>query len=551
MKINSLFFLAFFIFKINSILAQQFQNMDLNGITGFSQSPYNWQAVPHTDPACLAINPAKATSDICDITGPLAFSGVIGTPYSGNTYVSGLYGFDNSGEYYHEGIMQTVSGFTVGCSYSVNFHQGIDKQSPSNFKDPSGFWNVYLDNTLIGSSAVTISNAPFDSLYFAWEARSINFIATATSHTIKFLPMDDDLNSNYSNYTTDGGLRMAIDSIYLISNGAFLITQNISICSGRFYTLPNGNTVSTAGTYIDTIHTPGNCDSVITTVITLNPIPTINQNKSICPGNSYTLPGGTNVNIAGIYIDTIHSSGNCDSIFNTIITINPTDTIIQNRSICSGSSYTLPGGTSVNTAGTYTDIFQATNGCDSTIITTLSVNTNPVAIVNADTTIPKGNSVSLSASGGSTYNWSPINELSCSNCPNPVATPSQTSIYCVTVTNNGCSDTACVTINVIETACLTPILDNLNVPNAFSPNNDGVNDEFCLQGWSNCLENFIIIIYNRWGEKVFESTNPDYCWDGRHKEVPMDPAVFIYSIRAKFIKLEKIIEKKGTISLVK
>jgi gliding motility-associated-like protein len=89
------------------------------------------------------------------------------------------------------------------------------------------------------------------------------------------------------------------------------------------------------------------------------------------------------------------------------------------------------------------------------------------------------------------------------------------------------------------------------VPNAFSPNNDGHNDSFILHGWANnCVSDFTIVIYDRWGEKVFESEDPTYSWDGSFKGKTLDAAVFVYYIKAKTSSGTKI-NKKGNISLIR
>ncbi|MFY9309532.1 MAG: gliding motility-associated C-terminal domain-containing protein [Bacteroidia bacterium] len=93
-------------------------------------------------------------------------------------------------------------------------------------------------------------------------------------------------------------------------------------------------------------------------------------------------------------------------------------------------------------------------------------------------------------------------------------------------------------------------INTITLPNAFSPNNDGHNDLFILQGWKKRITEFSIIIYNRWGEKVFESDDPERGWDGTYNGKLMDAGVFVYYINATLINGEKII-KKGNISLIR
>ena len=96
----------------------------------------------------------------------------------------------------------------------------------------------------------------------------------------------------------------------------------------------------------------------------------------------------------------------------------------------------------------------------------------------------------------------------------------------------------------------TDTLNTSTIPNAFSPNSDGHSDLFMLHGWKNQVTEFSILIYNRWGEKVFESDNPERAWDGTYNGKLMDNGVFVYYINATLINGKKII-KKGNISLIR
>jgi gliding motility-associated-like protein len=116
----------------------------------------------------------------------------------------------------------------------------------------------------------------------------------------------------------------------------------------------------------------------------------------------------------------------------------------------------------------------------------------------------------------------------------------------VTVTDtSGCPDTACVRVWV-EIIC--PGMDALQVPDGFSPNNDGKNDVFFLQGWAECTTDFQILIYDRWGEKVYESSDINFKWDGKFKGKTLDPAVFVYYINA--VVNGSDVKRKGNITLI-
>lgn len=163
-----------------------------------------------------------------------------------------------------------------------------------------------------------------------------------------------------------------------------------TICQGEQFVLPSGISLSTAGTYVDTLSTIYGCDSIVTTQLNVNPVFSSNQSVSICDGTTYTLPGGMTVSTGGTYSDTLQTTLGCDSIINTDLTVNPSPVVNLSVSICSGQSYLAEGSQQTQT-GIYHDTLSTSFGCDSVIITDLTV--LPLIVHTIDTAVCVGDSI--------------------------------------------------------------------------------------------------------------------------------------------------------------
>lgn len=189
------------------------------------------------------------------------------------------------------------------------------------------------------------------------------------------------------------------------------------------------------------------------------------------------------------------------------------------------------------------------NGCTATeSYTIVPTGSLDVDVTPLSSTILAGETVGLTAIvtpavAGATYQWNPSTDLTCDDCANPTASPDETTIYTVTVTSpDGCTGTASATV-FIELVC-----GEYFMPTIFSPDGNTNNDELCLYG--SCFVEVSLKIYDRWGEKVFETTDQSNCWDGTYKGKPMNAASYVYVLELT-LQDGTTVSEKGNVTLVR
>jgi gliding motility-associated-like protein len=233
----------------------------------------------------------------------------------------------------------------------------------------------------------------------------------------------------------------------------------------------------------------------------------------------------------------------------------------SDQSLCAGSTVLLEGsgnGTlswspaaAVSNPGIATPFFigdsstvlvltASLDGCSAQDSFEISVLPVPVlSVVPTDSTILAGSSVQLIGTGTGTITWTPTDGLSCTDCLDPVATPTETTVYTMVVTNAaGCSASASVTVTVTPPDC-TP-----DFPNAFTPNGDAANDQFKPIG--DAIESFDLSVYNRWGQKVYKGNSP---WDGRLNDLDAPSDVYIYTVDVKICG--SVLSRRGDVTLLR
>jgi gliding motility-associated-like protein len=350
-------------------------------------------------------------------------------------------------------------------------------------------------------------------------------------------------------------------------------TVNVSgvICNGS-YTLPSGQIVTDAGTYSDTLKNMNGCDSIITIIELTKDESQMNSTFSVCKDSTANISPGNN------FTDYVWNTGASTSVINVsqgtysvsaidVYGCNINDTfqigalqpppvaldkdivlcIGQSKTIDAGAGYTSylwnTGSTdqtiNISSTGIYWVTVKDITGCpgsDTTIVD--NVEQPPSDFLPADTFICSNFPVKLDSKNVfSTYLWN-------TGSTNKYITVTKPGIYSLTISDiNDCIATDSTIVK--DSACKEAVY----VPSAFTPNGDGKNDIFKPVIFGIVLQ-YQFLIYNRWGQKVFESNNPSAGWDGTLNSAPQQSGTFIWQLQVQ-LNGESLIKESGTLVLIR
>ena len=163
--------------------------------------------------------------------------------------------------------------------------------------------------------------------------------------------------------------------------------------------------------------------------------------------------------------------------------------------------------------------------CTDTATVLVTVDEKPTANAGPDKTIIQGHPATLSGSATGlaiSYSWSPAIYIDNAQTLQPVANPPGDIDYVLTVVStNGCG-TAIDTMHVFW-------YKDIFIPTAFSPNGDGINDTWKIPALS-AFPTFELLVFNRYGEVVFQNKNTNLPWDGTYKGMPAPIGSYVYQI---------------------
>lgn len=188
-------------------------------------------------------------------------------------------------------------------------------------------------------------------------------------------------------------------------------------------------------------------------------------------------------------------------------------------------------------------------GCPKPVTDTITVKVIPkvIAFAGNDTMVVRSQPLQLNATGGTTYQWSPVTDISDPFIADPVFLltdgPDTVSYNVKVGTPEGCYSNDSIKIYIFETK------PEAFIPTAFTPNGDGVNDAFRPKVAG--MKKFIYFgVYNRWGQLLFSTREPNKGWDGTYKGIAQESGTYVYVIDA--IKYnDNPYFRKGTFVLIR
>jgi gliding motility-associated-like protein len=348
-------------------------------------------------------------------------------------------------------------------------------------------------------------------------------------------------------------------------------TSNAVVCAGKPVTLtvnPAGATyhwqgpgVVNAGAQTQTVVPPANATYQVTVTLPNQCVVDTSIAIQVLPSDTLTLPGlitckghpvligGQVTDISGTYTTKLVKSNGCDSLILQSLTALPNPNTAETKIFCKGDTLHVLD-TVFTGSGQICRQYKAANGCDSIHCIQVTAVNPPVLPVQDTIKGTVHTPITISGPNGFvSYVWVPIDTL-CPNCPSIVTNFDTAGLYKYIVTvkdQNGCDALATYYIIIL------PICDlkHVQIPNAFTPNGDGLNDNFqAVVTNGGPPVTGTIEIYDRWGAKIFENKGV-VSWDGKVKGVEAPSDTYIYLIHIDCSEDDQNKKFYGSVSLLR
>jgi gliding motility-associated-like protein len=383
-----------------------------------------------------------------------------------------------------------------------------------------------------GSTAPSLLNISLNGVVGAWVPAIINNLVSGTYM-----------------FTPAVGSCAVSASINVIVKNPVAATDAKTICTNQLPYLWNGNNNAVNGSTYTAVATNG-CDSVTTLQLTVLPPPvTSHKDTSAC---GYLWIGNTKYDQSTTISDTFRNALGCDSIIrviNLVIYPNTPKILTLDTAGCDQFSFEDKDYTS---DASLTDTFRSIYGCDSIIrIVNIHIDHFELSLHITPTDPYKGEVINLQSSANNepyfVTSWSPLNLF---NDPTKKAyqiyANEDATVIIAAIDDYGCRDTAKISYKI------KPLNYGVFMPNAFSPNGDGLNDLFgpnVFMSRSYTVE--VFKVYNRWGQMVYSASNTlNAAWDGTQNGKLVDIGSYNYYIVIRFLD-GKEVKLKGDVTLLR
>ncbi|MFZ8836451.1 MAG: gliding motility-associated C-terminal domain-containing protein, partial [Flavobacteriales bacterium] len=295
--------------------------------------------------------------------------------------------------------------------------------------------------TVVGTNSGCSSEATVTVAY-QLETESTEYYCEGGSYSLPDGSEVSEEGTYIANYVSIEGCD-SIVTVNLLEQSTYDFQMPVQLCAGESFTLPDGSIIAEPGTYPVILETANaQCDSTITTVVTmLQPFQTENT-LALCEGDPVTLGDGTVVTEPGVYTVVLTSETNgCDSTVTSTVIFQPNYDVSVELSECDDGSYLFPDGTLPTNSGTFNFDLQTTLGCDSAV--TIDLTLNPAYTINYSDAICAGESyimpdgTSISTEGPYTSNLQTI-----AGCDSAITV--QLVVYPLPDVSSGAEDSYCL-----------------------------------------------------------------------------------------------------------
>jgi len=303
---------------------------------------------------------------------------------------------------------------------------------------------------------------------------------------------------------------------------------------------------TSSATYLVTVTFNGGCTGTGSVAVTVLPASQIQlPTLTTCAGAPVAVLGQI-TDVPGIYTLNLQKFNGCDSIITQELIVVPA-LVDETQVFCAGESTTVFDSVFTSSGKICRTETSPVTGCETTTCVTVTEVANPNL---PEQTAPlflndEQGVVIETPDDFASYAWTPFSPeiLSCSDCPDPIATPDSTTRFTLVVLDgNGCRDTAQYRVFVCDDT-------KIHIPNAFTPNGDGANDSFRIVPFEGPEEIRLLQVYSRWGQKMYEGSGTTAQWDGKIGDQPAPSDVYVWVL--DYTCGGKEIRESGDITLLR